>query len=105
MLVSGGVKVHPARVEAALGAAPGVRDLVVVGVEDPVWGERLVALYSGDVDPAELDAWCRARLPGPERPRTFVALQALPTLESGKHDRRRLSEIARARLAPPDQPD
>lgn len=104
VLVSGGVKVHPARVEAALGAAPGVRDLVVVGVEDPVWGDRLVALYCGEADSAELEAWCRARLPGPERPRTFISLAALPTLESGKCDRRRLSEIARNRLTPPDQP-
>ena len=95
LLVTGGAKVHPARVEAALISAPGVRDLAVVGVEDPVWGERLVALYSGEAAPADLDTWCRARLSGPERPRTFIPLGELPTLSSGKHDRHRLRELAR----------
>ncbi len=104
VLVTGGVKVHPARVEAALAGAPGVRDLAVVGVEDPIWGERLVALYSGEATPAELDAWCRARLPGRERPRAFIPLEALPTLGSGKRDRQRLRQLARlAGSAVPDQ--
>ena len=105
VLVTGGIKVHPAGVEVALTEAPGVRDLAVVGVEDPVWGERLVALYSGESTPAELEAWCRARLPGPERPRAFVALSELPTLSSGKRDRRRLRELALgAGSTEPDHP-
>ncbi len=94
VLVTGGVNVHPARVEAVLLGAPGVKDLAVVGVVDPVWGQRLVAVYCGDAAPADLDAWCRARLSGPERPRAFMRIPEMPLLESGKRDRRRLCELA-----------
>ncbi len=94
VLVTAGVKVHPARVEADLARAPGVEELAVVGVPDPVWGRRLVALYTGSAMPADLDPWCRAHLGGPERPRAFIRLAVLPTLDSGKRDRRRLEELA-----------
>jgi O-succinylbenzoic acid--CoA ligase len=94
VLVTGGVKVHPERVESALAAAPGVREIAVVGVDDPVWGQRLVACYVGAATPAALDAWCRARLAGPERPRGFLPLAALPLLESGKVDRRAVRAFA-----------
>lgn len=98
VLVTGGVKVLPGKVEADLARAPGVGDLAVVGVADPVWGRRLVALYTGPASPADLDAWCRRHLSGPERPRGFARLPELPTLDSGKRDRRRLVELAAGAL-------
>lgn len=98
-LVSGGVKVHPARVEAALAEAPGLSEVAVVGVPDRVWGQRLVAIYTGAVSPAELDAWCRNRLPGAERPRRFIRRPRLPSLPSGKLDRHRLQELVAAQCA------
>ena len=101
VLVSGGVNVHPARVESLLTGAPGVGDLAVVGVSDPVWGQRLTVVYCGEVAPKNLDAWCRCRLPGPERPRTFLRVPELPLLESGKRDRQRLRTLA-AGLQPGD---
>ena len=94
VLVTGGVNVHPARVESVLLGAPGVRDLAVVGLSDSIWGQRLVAVYCGDVSPEELDAWCRSRLRGPERPRGFLSVPEIPLLESGKRDRRRLLDLA-----------
>jgi O-succinylbenzoic acid--CoA ligase len=94
VLVTGGVNVHPARVESILLGAPGVRDLAVLGVSDPVWGQRLVAVYCGDISPADLDAWCRSRLRGPERPRGFRPVPEIPLLESGKRHRQRLLELA-----------
>ena len=99
VLVTAGVKVHPAKVEADLAEAPGVREVAVVGVPDPVWGQRLVALYTGAASPAELDAWCRGQLPGAERPRTFIQCPTLPSLPSGKLDRHRLQELAVAQGA------
>lgn len=94
VLVTGGVNVHPARVESVLAEAPGVDDLAVIGVADPVWGQRLVAVYRGECAPDGLDAWCRARLAGPERPRSFVRVAEFPLLESGKRDRQRLRRLA-----------
>jgi o-succinylbenzoate---CoA ligase len=98
VVVTGGVKVHPGKVEARLARAPGVGELAVAGVADPVWGRRLVALYTGPASPADLDAWCRRHLSGPERPRGFARLPELPTLDSGKWDRRRLQELAAGAL-------
>jgi O-succinylbenzoic acid--CoA ligase len=93
VLVTGGVKVHPARVEAVLASASGVGEVAVLGVPDPVWGQRLVAAYTGGAEARELDAWCRDRLVGAERPRCFVRLPELPVLGSGKRDRVRLREL------------
>jgi O-succinylbenzoic acid--CoA ligase len=94
VLVSGGLKVHPARIERQLSRAPGVEEAVVVGVDDPVWGMRILVCYTGDAYPADLEAWCRRHLSGAERPRGFVQLGELPRLESGKPDRRRLVVLA-----------
>jgi len=96
VLVTGGVNVHPGRVESMLAEAPGVSEAAVVGVADPVWGQRLVALYRGEATPAALDAWCRVRLPGAERPRLFLPLPELPVLASGKLDRCGLRTLAQA---------
>ncbi len=94
VLVTGGVKVHPGWVESRLADAPGIGSVAVVGVPDPVWGERLVALYTGPAEPAALARWCRERLPGPERPRDFRPRHELPMLPSGKLDRRALRDLA-----------
>jgi O-succinylbenzoic acid--CoA ligase len=88
VLVIGGESVLPSRVEDRLRWAPGVDSAVVVGLPDPVWGHRLVAVYTGRIDPAGLDAWAREHLGSRERPREFRRLGRLPTLESGKTDRR-----------------
>ncbi len=100
VLVTGGVKVHPGWVESHLAGAPGIGAVAVVGVEDPVWGQRLVALYTGEASPAALDEWCRANLAGPQRPRAFQPRAELPVLDSGKLDRRRLRVLAQESVSP-----
>jgi O-succinylbenzoic acid--CoA ligase len=90
VLVIGGVNVLPAEIERRLAAAPGIGEVAVAGVPEPVWGHRLVAVYTGAVDPAALDAWCRTNLPSVERPRGFRRVAGLPVLASGKLDRRAL---------------
>jgi len=102
VLVIGGVNVLPAAVERRLAAAPGIGEVAVTGVPEPVWGHRLVALYAGPADAGALDAWCRANLPGAERPRGFRRVAGLPLLASGKVDRQALAAIA---AAPADEPE
>jgi O-succinylbenzoic acid--CoA ligase len=96
VLVIGGVNVLPAQVERRLAAAPGIGEVAVAGVPEPVWGHRLVACYTGPAEPAGLDAWCRAHLPGAERPRGFRRVPRLPLLASGKLDRGALAVLASA---------
>ena len=54
MIVTGGVNVFPAEVEAALSEHPGIGDVVVVGLQDRDWGRRVHAIVA-PLDPS-LDA-------------------------------------------------
>lgn len=81
-------------VEAALRRAPGVREVVVVGLPDEVHGQRVVALWTGDPD-APLEA-ATADLPSPARPRGRHHLRDLPLTASGKPDRAQAAMVARA---------
>jgi len=94
MLISGGRNVHPLEVEACLAACPGVRDAAVTGIPDAVWGDLVVALVAGEALAADIDAWCRARLPGHARPRHIVAVAGLPRNATGKLERAALRRLA-----------
>ena len=90
----GGLEVLPGEVEARLADAPGLGEAAIAAVAEPIWGHRLVLLYTGPAEPAALAAWCRAQLPSHLRPRGFRRLPALPLLSAGKVDRRRLAALA-----------
>ncbi len=94
VLVIGGQNVSLVKVERILDEAPGVREILVVGIADPVWGHRLVAVFSGEAKEGVLASWCGERLRGPECPRSFLRLGQLPLLDSGKHDRLRITAMA-----------
>lgn len=98
MLVSGGVNVHPLEVESCLAACPGVVDVAVTALTDPVWGDFLTALVVGSAEPATLAAWCRDHLPSAKRPRRFVTVAELPRNALGKFDRATLRALARDNL-------
>ena len=89
---TGGEKVFPEEVEAALKAHPGIEDAVVVGLPDERWGERVVAVvqYTAGDPPAEADlqAFCRSRIAGYKIPRQFTAVQHMVRSPSGKADYR-----------------
>lgn len=99
MLVSAGVKVHPADVESRLSACPGVTDAGVSGLADPVWGDVIAACYEGDAPEAAVENWCRAHLPSERRPRRFLRVGNLPRTAAGKLDRRGLAELVAGRAA------
>ena len=95
MIVTGGVNVFPAEVEAALSEHEGIADAVVVGLPDPEWGHRVHAIVQ-PADPSaaptedELRAHCRARLSGPKAPKSFEVVERVPRTTSGKINRSRL---------------
>ncbi|MGY1651203.1 class I adenylate-forming enzyme family protein [Geodermatophilus sp. SYSU D01119] len=84
LVISGGVNVYPAEVEAVLDAHPGVVESAVVGVPDEDWGQRVVAAYVGTADPAELGAWARERLAPAKRPKSLHPVGELPRTSTGK---------------------
>ncbi len=88
IIVTGGVKVAPAVVEAALLDLPGMRAAVVVGAPDPEWGQAVTAVVAADRpwDVAAVRA-ALAQLPASHRPRRVLPVDAIPMLPSGKPDR------------------
>lgn len=88
MIISGGENIYPVEVELALGQHPAVAECAVLGLPDPRWGEVVgaaVALRPGQTaTPAELAAFCRARLAGYKTPRRWLVVDALPKNPLGK---------------------
>ncbi|MGY1830511.1 class I adenylate-forming enzyme family protein [Geodermatophilus sp. SYSU D01180] len=84
LVISGGVNVYPAEVEAVLDAHPDVVESAVVGVPDEEWGQRVVAAYVGAADPADLAAWARERLSPAKRPKSLHPVGELPRTSTGK---------------------
>ncbi len=100
LIVSGGVNIYPADVEAALLMHPSVQDVGVIGVRDDEWGKRVVAVVqvvegvdADDVLRAELDDHARRHLPSYKRPRRYEFLDDFPRTEAGKVKRRELRDI------------
>ena len=98
LIISGGENIYPSEVENVIGAHPCVRDVAVVGLPDPLWGERVhacVVLHEGlSASEADLIDWSREKLAGFKRPRTisFVADAAMPRTATGKTLHRELRE-------------
>ena len=93
LVISGGVNVYPAEVEAVLDAHPGVVESAVFGVPDDEWGQRVVAAYVGAADPDELARWVRDRLAAAKRPKQVYRLADLPRTSTGKVRRLDLPEV------------
>jgi len=96
---TGGHKVIPGEVAAALSSCPGVREVVVIGRPDPEWGERVIAVVV-PVDPSDppglelLRIHVRGTLPRYACPSEVVLTEAIPALPSGKPD---LAALKKAR--------
>lgn len=100
---TGGEKVYPEEVEAALKGHPAVFDAVVVGVPDDRWGERVVALVQPrpGQEPAfdDLDAHVRRHVAGYKAPRQVLLVESIVRSPSGKPDYRWGKQTAKNRLA------
>jgi o-succinylbenzoate---CoA ligase len=94
VLVTGGEKVAPAAVADALAEHPAVAEAAVVGVADPDWGQRVVAVVvlraGAGLTLAEARRQLAGRVSRAAAPRELRVVDALPLLASGKLDRRAL---------------
>jgi 3-oxocholest-4-en-26-oate---CoA ligase len=95
---SGGEKVYPEEVEAALKSHPDVFDAVVVGVPDDRYVERVAAIVTPrpGAQPTlnELQQHCREKLAGYKLPRQLVVADAIPRTPVGKPDYRAAKTLA-----------
>jgi long-chain acyl-CoA synthetase len=97
VIISGGVNIYPAEVEAILLQHPAVKDVAVIGIPDEEWGEQVKAVVQVERLPAnsdalaqELIAWCRQRIAHFKCPRSIDLVDHLPRDDNGKMYRLRL---------------
>jgi O-succinylbenzoic acid--CoA ligase len=99
-IVTGGENVDPNEVAAVIRDHPTVRDVAVVGLDDPEWGERVAALVATDssdedLSPDAIREHCAGRLTGYKHPWTVGFAAELPRTESGTVDREAVRERLR----------
>jgi len=101
MIITGGENVYPSEVENVLGAHEAIKDIAVIGVPDPKWGEAVkavVVLHDGYEASEELAKdileFAKGRLAGYKRPKTidFITDDEMPRTPTGKILHRLLRE-------------
>src|SRR5215469_11941881 len=104
MIIRGGENIYATEIEQVLFGHPGVRDVAVLGLPDPTWGE-IVAAVVVPAEPGQLPAvtelpdLCRSHLPPHKTPARWFGVTELPLTGSGKIQKFRLREqIDRAEL-------
>jgi fatty-acyl-CoA synthase/long-chain acyl-CoA synthetase len=95
MIITGGMNVYPAEVEAALEQHPGVFDVAVFGVPNDEWGEGVHAVVVRapgfeSLTAEDVMAFAREHLAGYKIPRSVSFLDELPRTGSGKVLKREL---------------
>lgn len=94
LIITGGLNVYPREVEDVLRGHPAVRDVAVVGLPDPEWGEVVTAYCVGDPVPEQqLTAYCADKLAAFKRPRRWRWLADLPRNAMGKVVRADLTKL------------
>ena len=94
MIISGGVNIYPAEIEAALEQHPEICDVAVFGIPSDDWGEvvhaTVVRSPGSSLTDAEITAFARDHLAGYKVPRSVEFADELPRTGSGKLLKRQL---------------
>jgi fatty-acyl-CoA synthase/long-chain acyl-CoA synthetase len=94
MIISGGMNIYPAEIEAALEAHPDIYEAAVFGIPSEEWGELVHAVVvkrpGSDLDEDGVKAHAREHLAGYKLPRSISWLDELPKTGSGKILKREL---------------
>ena len=96
MIISGGVNIYPAEIEAELHKMPGIADCAVFGVPDEEYGEAVYAVVQlqpgAHISESEVKTYLRAHIAGYKVPRDVDFALDLPREDSGKIFKRKLRE-------------
>ncbi|WP_374394192.1 AMP-binding protein [Tabrizicola sp.] len=93
LVITGGLNVYPAEVEAALDDLPGVAGSAVIGVPHPDFGEAVVACVVGAVEEARVREALRERLAAFKIPKRVLVLEDLPRNAMGKVQKAELRRV------------
>jgi long-chain acyl-CoA synthetase len=96
MVISGGVNIYPAEIEAELHKMPGVADCAIFGIPDEEYGEAICAVVQPQPDcqltETEVRTYLRGRVAGYKVPKRVEFARELPREDSGKIFKRKLRE-------------
>lgn len=99
MIITGGENVYPAEIERVLSGYPGVTDVAVVGIEDPEWGEKVVAMVTvaegHEPTVEDIREYCSDHLARYKLPKELVVSPVMYRNGSGKLDKRRIKAFIR----------
>ena len=87
LIITGGMNVYPAHIEAALSAIRGVTEAAVFGIASPEWGQQVCAAIVGDASDAQISNALAESLAGYQRPKVIVRVDDLPRNPMGKVQR------------------
>jgi malonyl-CoA/methylmalonyl-CoA synthetase len=97
LIISGGLNVYPAEVEAAIDAVPGVVESAVIGLADADFGEAVTAVVVADgaapPSAADILAAVSEKLAAFKRPKRIIFTEALPRNAMGKVEKARLRRM------------
>jgi acyl-CoA synthetase (AMP-forming)/AMP-acid ligase II len=93
LIVSGGVNVYPAEVEACMVGLPGVDEAVVFPRHDERWGQRVCAAYVGTAKPEHVTDLLRNQLAAYKIPKEIYSVGAIPRTGMDKVPRHRMAEL------------
>jgi long-chain acyl-CoA synthetase len=101
MVISGGSNIYPREIEDRLLQEPTVAEVAVIGLPDPEWGERVVAIIvtapGCTLDADRLDAFCLESMARYKRPKEYLQVDSLPRNGAGKVLKRELREQLQAK--------
>ncbi|MBN2570963.1 MAG: acyl--CoA ligase [Ignavibacteriales bacterium] len=90
IIISGGKKIDPSEIEKLLLENININDCAVVGVEDNIWGEKVVALVvkkqKSTITQNEIFKFLRTKLPGYKIPKKIIFVETIPRNYLGKKD-------------------
>ncbi|BAQ11072.1 putative long-chain fatty-acid-CoA ligase [Bacillus sp. OxB-1] len=96
MIISGGENIYPLEIEQCLVLFEGVGEVAVIGVEDMLWGEKVVAFFTRlegyDVTEQQIAEHCKKSLGTFKVPKEFIHLKELPKTHVGKIDKQALHQ-------------
>ncbi|WLR53032.1 AMP-binding protein [Bacillus tianshenii] len=98
-IISGGLNVYPEQVEVVIKRMQAIDEVVVIGLDDAYWGEKVVACYTAKFpqNVESMKAHCREHLATYQCPKEFIEVEQFPYTSSGKIARGELKNRLSAR--------
>ena len=94
IIKSGGYKISALDIERHLLEHPSIKEVAIVGLPDPMWGEIIAAVValSSPLDFKDMQAWCATKMPRHHVPRKIEIVDNIPRNSMGKVSKKELKK-------------